>query len=208
MEIASHAHLIHKLSIMKKIITVLLSVFSTFIAMAQSDSTKAVKSNASDSLYSHLPDAKEKQPLIIVTPNIIMGLGHINPNDISSLTVLKDGNVPANLANLSKFGVIMITLKKEVKMETTTFNDIKKKFNIDGKARFAIDGYFVADESMLISAQDINEINLTWKKNKDASSDVTINIWTLAPEARKGGVYKPNTNDKPGTIYIRGLASK
>lgn len=213
MEIAWYLHLIHKLSIMKKLITVLVAVFSAFNVMAQVDSTNNavkshIKTNASDSLYRHLPDAKEKQPLIIINSNIISGLGHINPNDISSLTVLKDRSVPANLANLSKFGVIMITLKKEVKIETNTFNDIKKRFNINGKARFAVDGYFVDDESMLIFAQDINEINLTWKKNKDASSDVTINIWMLAPEARKGGVYKPNPNDKPGTIYIRGLASK
>jgi len=193
---------------MKKLITVLVAVFSAFSVMAQADSAKAVKSNASDSLYRHLPDAKEKQPLIIVNSNIITGLGHINPNDIASLTVLKDRDSPANLANLSRFGVISITLKKDVKIETNTFNDIKKRFNIDGKARFAIDGYFVDDESMLISAQDINEINLTWKKNKDATTDVTINIWMLAPEARKGFVYKPNPNDKPGTIYIRGLASK
>jgi hypothetical protein len=212
MEIAWYLHLIHKLSIMKKLITVLVAVFSAFSVMAQVDSTNAVKSRiktiASDSLYRHLPDAREKQPLIIVTPNIITGLGHINPNDISSLTVLKDGSVPANLTNLSRFGVIMITLKKGVKLETNTLGDIKKRFNIDGKARFAIDGYFTDDENLLVSAQDINEINLTWKKNKDASSDVTINIWMLEPEARKGGVYKPNPNDKPGTIYIRGLASK
>ncbi|WP_413669903.1 hypothetical protein ACEN9X_08175 [Mucilaginibacter sp. Mucisp86] len=193
---------------MKKLITVLVAVFSAFSVMAQADSAKAVKSNASDSLYRHLPDAKEKQPLIIVNSNIITGLGHINPNDIASLTVLKDRDSPANLANLSRFGVISITLKKDVKIETNTFNDIKKRFNIDGKARFAIDGYFVDDESMLISAQDINEINLTWKKNKGATTDVTINIWMLAPEARKGFVYKPNPNDKPGTVYIRGLASK
>lgn len=197
---------------MKKLITVLVAVFSAFSVIAQVDSTNAVKShieaNASDSLYRHLPDAKENQPLIMINSNIIMGLGHINPNDISSLTVLKDGSVPANLANLSKFGIIMITLKKGVKIETNTLGDIKKRFNIDGKTRFAIDGYFTDDENLLVSAQDINEINLTWKKNKDASSDVTINIWMLAPEARKGGVYKPNPNDKPGTIYIRGLASK
>ncbi|UOE50120.1 hypothetical protein MTO98_03420 [Mucilaginibacter sp. SMC90] len=193
---------------MKKLITVLVAVFSAFSVMAQADSTKTVKIKASDSLYRHLPDAKEKQPLIIVNSNIISGLGQINPNDISLFTVLKDGNVPASLANLSKFGVIMITLKKGAKIETSTFNDIKKKFNIKGKARFAIDGYFVDDESMLISAQDINEINLTWKKNKDASSDVTINIWMLVPEARKGGVYRSNPNAKPGEIYIRGQASK
>ncbi|HEX8023871.1 hypothetical protein [Mucilaginibacter sp.] len=197
---------------MKKLITVLVVAFGAFSVMAQTDSTNAVKNqlkaDASDSLYRHLPDAREKQPLIIVAPNIITGLGHINPNDISSLTVLKDGNVPVNLANLSKFGIIMITLKKEVKIETTTFNDIKKRFNIDGKTRVAIDGYFVDDENLLVSAQDINEINLTWKKNKDASSDVTINIWMLAPEARKGSVYKPNPNAKPGEIYIRGMASK
>jgi hypothetical protein len=180
--------------------------------MAQTDSANAVKShiktNASDSLYHHLPDAKERQPLIIVNSNIITGAGHINPNDVASLTVFKEKDVPANLVNLSRYGVIMITLKKDVKIETSTFNDIKKKFNIDGKARFAVDGYFIDDENLLVSAQDINEINLTWKKNRDASSDVTINIWMLAPEARKGSAYKPNPNDKPGTIYIRGLASK
>ncbi|WP_114939902.1 hypothetical protein [Mucilaginibacter endophyticus] len=193
---------------MKKLITVLITAFSISIAMAQSDSVHAVKrplvTNATDSLYRHLPNAKEKQPLVIVNSNIISGLSYINPNDITSLTVLKSKDVPAaNLANLSRFGVILITLKKEAKIETNTFNDIKKRFNIDGKVRFALDGYFVDDESLLISRQDINEINLTWKKDKSGDADVTINIWMLAPDARKGIVYKPNPNDKPGTIHIR-----
>lgn len=161
-----------------------------------------------DSLYRHLPDAKVGQPLYIVNSNIITGLNNINPNDITSLTVLKDRDVPANLVNLNRFGVVFITLKKEAKIETNTFNDIKKRFRIVGKAKFAIDGYFIDDESMLVSAQDINEINVTWKKNKDASSDFTINIWMLAPEVRKGFVSERHPTDKPGVIYIRGLASK
>lgn len=95
-----------------------------------------------------------------------------------------------------------------MKIETNTFDDIKRRFGVSGKVRFAVDGYFVDDESMLISAQDINEINLTWKKNKDGSLDVTINIWMLAPEARKGPVAGRRPTDKPGEIYIRGSASK
>ncbi|MFS2187656.1 hypothetical protein ACCC92_13345 [Mucilaginibacter sp. Mucisp84] len=171
---------------------------------------KSYQSNSpADSLYRHLPDAKERQPLIIVNSKIITGLGHINPNDITSLSVLKDREaVLPNLANLSRFGIIMITLKKGVKIETNTFDDIKRRFGVSGNVRFAVDGYFVDDESMLISAQDINEINLTWKKNKDGSPGVTINIWILAPEARKGPVAGRRPTDKPGEIYIRGLVSK
>ncbi len=177
------------------------------------DTTNTYKSykpkSPADSLYRHLPDAKERQPLIIVNSNIIAGLGHLNPNDITSLSVLKDREaVPPNLANISRFGVLLITLKKDVKIETKTFDDIKKRFGIDGKVRFAVDGYFVDDENMLISAQDINEINLTWKKNKDGSPDVTINIWMLTPETRKGPVAGRRPTDKPGEIYIRGSVSK
>lgn len=171
---------------------------------------KSYQSNSpADSLYRHLPDAKERQPLIIVNSKIITGLGHINPNDITSLSVLKEREaVPPNLVNLSRFGIITITLKKGVKIETNTFDDIKRRFGVSGNVRFAVDGYFVDDESMLISAQDINEINLTWKKNKDGAPDVTINIWMLAPEARKGPVAGRHPTDKPGEIYIRGLVSK
>ncbi|XHR94179.1 hypothetical protein ACFJIV_28430 [Mucilaginibacter sp. UC70_90] len=162
-----------------------------------------------DSLYRYLPGAKERQPLIIVNSKIIAGLGYINPNDITSLSVLKDREaVPPNLANLSRFGVLLITLKKGVKIETNTFDDIKRRFGVSGKVRFAVDGYFVDDESMLISAQDINEINLTWKKNKDGSPDVTINIWMLTSETRKGPVAGRRPTDKPGEIYIRGSVSK
>ncbi|SDH26432.1 hypothetical protein ACRQ5D_07845 [Mucilaginibacter sp. P25] len=161
-----------------------------------------------DSLYRHLPDAKEWQPSIIVNFKIIAGLGHINPNDVAWLTIFKEKDAPANLANLSRFGIITITLKKGVKIETNTCDDIKRRFGVSGKVRFAVDGYFVDDESMLISAQDINEINLTWKKNKDGSPDVTINIWMLVPEARKGPIAGRHSTDKPGEIYIRGSASK
>lgn len=192
---------------MKKLFTIVLAVFIVSMAMAQSDSTNAIKSklttNVGDSVYLHLPDAKDKQPLYIINSNIIGGLSYLNPNDIASLTVLKGRDIPANLANLGRFGLVSITLKKGVKFETNTFNDIKKKFAIKGKVRFAVDGYFVSDESLLLSAKDINEINVTWKKNKDTLFDVTVNVWMLEPEARKGIIYKSNPNDKPGTIRIR-----
>ncbi|MGF7074380.1 hypothetical protein ABIC84_002319 [Mucilaginibacter sp. 3215] len=248
MEIKQRLHLIHNITTMKNLLTVLVCLFYGTTAFAQTvlpqtsspqiksaqplqakpdtgkallnpnqspsfkDTTNAYKSYQSnspaDSLYRHLPDAKERQPLIIVNSKIITGLGHINPNDVTWLTIFKDKDVPANVANLSRFGIIMITLKKGVKIETNTFDDIKRRFGVSGNVRFAVDGYFVDDESMLISAQDINEINLTWKKNKDGSPDVTINIWMLAPEARKGPVAGRHPTDKPGEIYIRGLVSK
>lgn len=229
MEIAWRLHLIYKLSTMKKTLAVLILLFGGFVVFAQVAPTKmslpdiksalpplrkdtnlykTYKSNyPPDSLYHHLRDAKEGQLLYIVNSNIITGLNYINPNDITSITVLKDQNIPANLVNLSRFGVVFITLKKEVKIETNTFSDIKNRFNIDGKVQFAVDGYFVDDENMLISTKDIDEINITWKKSIDRSSQVIVNIWMLAPEARKGIVYAPNPNDKPGTIRIRGLAS-
>ena len=121
---------------------------------------------------------------------------------------MKGKDIPANLVNLSRFGIVFITLKKEVKIETNTFGDIKNRFNIAGKVQFAVDGYFVDGENMLISTKDIDEINVTWKKNNDLSSQAIINIWLLAPQARKGIIYAPVPGDKPGTIRIRGLASK
>lgn len=249
MEITQRLHLIHKITTMKNLLTVLVCLFYGITAFAQvalpqtpppqiksaqplsampdtgkalfkpnnspafKDTTNTYKSYKpkypADSLYRHLPDEKERQPLIIVNSNIIAGLVHINPNDITSLSVLKDREaVPPNLANISRFGVLLMTLKKDVKIETQTFDDIKRRFGVSGNVSFAVDGYFVDDESMLISAQDINEINLTWKKNKDGSPDVTINIWMLAPEARKGPVAGRRPTDKPGEIYIRGLVSK
>lgn len=207
---------------MKKTLAALLMLFHGFIGtaqvvpskMAKPDSGKSVSvqdnnnpfgkpDDPADSLYRHLPDAKKDQPLYIVNSNIITGVSHINPNDITSINILTGAEIPANLVNLSRFGIVFITLRKDAKIKTSTFSEIKKEFNIGGKAKFAVDGYFVDDESLLIATHDINEINLTWKKLSEGPPDVIINIWTLAPDARKGFIYKPNPNDKPGTIRIR-----
>lgn len=158
----------------------------------------------SDTIYRHLPVTREKQPLFIINHHII-GFGNISPNDIDSIQVFKNSNIPANLKNLDKYGVILVVLKKNIVVKTKSFHEIKEWLGITGNVKFAVDGFFIDDESLLVSTQSITEINVI-KNNSTPGKieDTVINIWTLEPNVRKGSLNLPvKSTDKPGTIYIR-----
>lgn len=178
---------------MKKLIIILLVCFKSLLVIAQSDT-----------VYRHLPVTREKQPLFIINSNII-GFGNINPKDVDSVKVFKNSTIPANLKNLDKYGVILVILKKNIVVEAKSFGEIKEWLGITGNVKFAVDGFFIDDESLLVSTQSISEINVI--KNNNAAGqqkDTVINIWTLEPNARNGNAHFPaKGTDKPGTIYIR-----
>ncbi len=180
-------------SLRKAILLIMLCSCAT-VAMAQRDTLK-------DTVYKHLPDARVDNPLIVINDHIIGAL-NVNPNDIKSINVFKDkDNIPPGLKNLGKYGIIMVTLKDGIKVPAKSFDDIKQWLDIKGDVKFAVDGFYVNDQSLLVSTQSVFEINVL----RDTKGEVTaINVWTLAPGARKGGIQSPRpANAKPGEIYIR-----
>jgi hypothetical protein len=152
-----------------------------------------------DTAYRHLPQTKEFWPTFIINSTIIAGnLDSIPPNQISKIDVLKKPiPIPANLKNISKYGVIMIYTSQDVK--TKTFAEIKNWLNINGNVKYAIDGFFTDDETLLVATNSIKEIDVI----KESTENV-INIWTL-PAGRRKGEFVPNPKDPPGTVYIRGI---
>jgi len=193
---------------MKKLITVLITVFSISIAVAQTDSVYTVKSfyagNAPDSVYHHLPDAKENTPTYIVNNNIISNLNSIDPNTITGIEVLKDNaRIPDNLKNLNKYGLVKVNLKADIKIETKSFKAIGQWLNMKGPVKFAVDGFFIDDENMLIATDSILGIDVISNKFNKTEAGATINVWTLSPANRKGLLQVKRPTDKPGVIYIR-----
>ena len=176
----------------KKGLAFMLLCLSTVLVKAQTDTT-----------YRHLPATREKIPLYIISPNIIGGGDAVNVNDVKSLNVLKDHAVTPPFKNLDKYGVIIITLKETIKVDTKSFNDIKLWLNIKGEVDFAVDGFFIDDKSLLIATASINEINVIKKNPQNKLANTVINIWTLEPGTRKGFVPPPPGAGKPGEIYIR-----
>ncbi|MES2277990.1 MAG: hypothetical protein V4592_18320 [Bacteroidota bacterium] len=169
-------------------------VFLCHTAIAQTDTT-----------YRYLSNAKQSAPLVVINSHIIGGLNSVLPGNIDSIHILKSrADMPANLKNLGKYGVILVKLKKKAKIETKSFREIKKWMNINGGAKFAVDGFFVDDENIVVATRAITQIDVIRDKPEDDLADVVINVWTLAPQGRgplKHGERLPT--DKPGVIYIR-----
>ncbi|HEY2582016.1 MAG TPA: hypothetical protein VGI43_09420 [Mucilaginibacter sp.] len=166
----------------------------------------SVATFAQDSTYKKLPEARTNVPLVIINSNIIGGLTELNPSLIQSINVYKGEKVPANLKNLGMYGVIAIETKQIVK--TKSLQEIKAWFEVVGNVSFAIDGFFVTDESLMIATSDIagiNIISLPEKKGDMIINEMVINIKTRFAVEKKPGPQdvKRNPNDPPGTIYIR-----
>ncbi|MEN9919616.1 MAG: hypothetical protein RL662_2052, partial [Bacteroidota bacterium] len=61
------------------------------------------------------------KPLILVD-NIAMDISSLNPNDIETVTVLKDASAAAIYGARAAFGVILVTTKKSAKEKKATFS--------------------------------------------------------------------------------------
>lgn len=189
-------HLYGKLSyhLMKKASLIVLCSFTSLFAMAQADTP-----------YRQLTVAKEGAVLFLVNGIIISDLSSINPTDIKHIIILKPGtNTPANIKNLSKYGVVVVTTRKRVKLDTKKISDFKKWLHINEDVQYALDGFYIDDENLKIATTSINEIDVLRKGGDDKLLATVINIWTLAPKQRGPVVYggrKPT--DKPGIIYRR-----
>jgi hypothetical protein len=164
---------------------------------------------AQDSIYRKLPDAKTNAPLFLINSKIICGISNLNPDFIATINIYKGDKVPANLKNLSQYGIVDIQTKLPLEIRTKTFQEIEEWLNIKGKVGFAVDGFFVDDETLQIATDGIMEINVV--RNPNGNESAIINIWTLEPNKRH--VPPVPQNAKPldpllgtsptGVIYIR-----
>jgi hypothetical protein len=179
------------MKLLRKAVLLLALCSFTTITFAQQDPLK-------DTVYRHLPDAREKVPLFVINDNIIGAL-NISPNDIKAISILKEPNIPGRLKNLGKYGVVLVTLKDGIKVPTKSLEEVKQWLGINNKVKFAVDGFYVDDATLMIGIQSIFEMNVI---RDDKGSASTINIWTMAPSSRKGNPPPP-PNGKPGEIYIR-----
>jgi hypothetical protein len=164
----------------------------------------SIHSLAQDTTYRKLPDTRVNMPLCIINSRIIGWVDILNPDSIKNVNVYKDNQTPKNLKNLGQYGIVIISTSQYIK--TKTFSEIKNWLDLEGNIKFAIDGFFVDDESLLIATNSINEINVI--KNP---TEIVVNIWTLPTGRRKGEIVPhPQTSldiipqFPPGTIYIRG----
>lgn len=164
-----------------------------------------VAADSVDALYRHFPDAAAGNALLIINNKIIAGSNmRFDSTDVASFRLIKDGIVPKNIFNLSRYGVVLINLKANPKFEVTSLAAIKKFFNPKGKANFALNGYFIDDESLLIEKAAITRIDLFKYNPQNPLSAVTFNIWTINPDNR---VVPMAEESKPNNNYVRGIAS-
>lgn len=135
--------------------------------------------------YIFLNNKKKDVPTYLINSRILVG--DLIANDstivkkIKSLKVYKSNETPKNIYNLGQYGIIDISVDREI--DTKTIPEIKKWFNIkDEKVKIAIDGFILDNESLLIATDAISEINVIKKDNKIEC----LNIWTLTPNNRDG----------------------
>ena len=141
------------------------------------------------------------EPTYLLNSQIIIGgsgLSGINPHDIAALHVYKDAEAPAQWRSLTEHGIIDITLKPGVKLKlkTKSLAAIRRQAKATGLVSFKLNGLRLEDTSLRIAKAAIAGLDVL----RDESGTV-INI-RLAP-------FKPfPRHDPPGTIYIRGVASR
>ncbi|AKD02250.1 hypothetical protein POKO110462_07550 [Pontibacter korlensis] len=121
------------------------------------------------------PPTAKSQALVLVneqeaSPNAII----LNPNDIESINVLKGSEVPEQLADKGKHGVIMMELKQELPL--ARLEEVYKAFNISKEEQnltLAINGTHVKDTSLLLA--DLRQI----EKVEVADFDTSRSQWSF-----------------------------
>lgn len=106
-------------------------------------------------LYS--AQTKEPKPIVIVQ-NVVMGnltLNSLDPNKIEQVQVYKTPSTEtAKFDDLIKNGLINITLKEKMTIESLTISEAKKKFKLPANALVFLNDIAVHDENILI-AEDL-----------------------------------------------------
>lgn len=100
---------------------------------------------------------KEKKPIVIVQ-NVVMGtltLNSLDPNKIEQVQVYKTPSTEtAKFDDLIKNGLINITLKEKMTIESLTISEAKKRFKLPANALVFLNDIEVHDENILI-AEDL-----------------------------------------------------
>lgn len=100
---------------------------------------------------------KEKKPIVIVQ-NVVMGnltLNSLDPNKIEQVQVYKTPSTEtAKFDDLIKNGLINITLKEKMTIESLTIFEAKKRFKLPSTALVFLNDIEVHDENILI-AEDL-----------------------------------------------------
>ncbi len=124
-------------------------------------------------------------------------LGDINPNDIESIDVLKDGSATAIYGSRAAGGVILITTKKGVKGRAKVsydasfgFSSIAKKFDLLNAKQFEL----IANEKLTNAGQPI-------RAGVNASADTSDTDWQKA-------VMNNNAFVQSQTLSIQGGSDK
>jgi len=95
---------------------------------------------------------------IVIVQNVVMGnltLNSLDPNKIQQVQVYKTPSTEtAKFDDLIKNGLINITLKEKMAIESLTISDAKKRFKLPSTALIFLNDIEVHDENILI-AEDL-----------------------------------------------------
>ena len=95
---------------------------------------------------------------IVIVQNVVMGnltLNSLDPNKIEQVQVYKTPSTEtAKFDDLIKNGLINITLKEKMAIESLTISDAKKRFKLPSTALVFLNDIEVHDENILI-AEDL-----------------------------------------------------
>ncbi len=95
---------------------------------------------------------------IVIVQNVVMGnltLNSLDPNKIQQVQVYKTPSTEtAKFDDLIKNGLINITLKEKMAIESLTISDAKKRFKLPSTALVFLNDIEVHDENILI-AEDL-----------------------------------------------------
>lgn len=115
-------------------------------------------------------------PLIVIDGVPGGNLTNINPNDIASFDVLKDGAASAIYGTRGSNGVIVVTTKKGSK-DGQTHTSYSGQFSWD----------FISKELQMMNAQEYRDVRLGWG---DTGVDLGGNIDWLDQASRTGGAMR------------------
>ena len=115
---------------------------------------------------------------IVIVQNVVMGnltLNSLDPNKIENVQVYKTpSSETAKFDDLIKNGLINITLKEKMAIESLTVSEAKKRFKLPDTALFFLNDIQVHDENILIAEDLLKTSNIIQpdKKSNNFSAPV------------------------------------
>lgn len=164
-------------TVKRKEISAVLGVIDKTLADTSGRKGKGTHNTDTSKVKIAVRDTSGKEPLYVLDGKPLEagkeGINRVNPNDIESITVLKDASATALYGSRGANGVILITTKKKVKMEQqpekpvadmTTGDTIRQESPIGpDDLLYLVDGVEIhADEFRKMSPDDIDAIHV-WK---------------------------------------------